>query len=151
MFQIKVAAKKEQIIPVIEALSVYLHEAGCSEETVYALEVALEELITNIVNYAYPAGCDMAYMEVLCAMEETPEQKRTEQETPERYERVIVTLIDEGIAYNPLEQPEPDIELPLEKRSIGGLGIYMTKHLIDELEYHRRDGKNILILKNKVK
>ncbi|MEF9940550.1 MAG: ATP-binding protein, partial [Clostridium sp.] len=93
----------------------------------------------------------MAYMEVLCAMEETPEQKRTERETPERYERVIVTLIDEGIAYNPLEQPEPDIELPLEKRSIGDLGIYMTKHLIDELEYHGRDGKNILILKNKVK
>ena len=53
---------------------------------------------------------------------------------------------DEGTEYNPLEKPDPDINLPPEERQIGGLGIFMVKEMTDEISYKREDGKNILTL-----
>ena len=49
--------------------------------------------------------------------------------------------------YNPLEKEDPDISLPAEQRKIGGLGIYMVKMIMDEMQYQNQDGQNILTLK----
>ena len=56
---------------------------------------------------------------------------------------IVVKFIDSGKKFNPLEIAEPNIHAPLEERSIGGLGIFMTKKLSDTLSYERSNGKNI--------
>lgn len=61
-------------------------------------------------------------------------------------DRAMLTFEDDGVAFNPLERPVPNVEEPLEHRKIGGLGIYMVRELMDELAYERTDEKNRLIL-----
>ena len=62
-------------------------------------------------------------------------------------ERLELTFIDKGIPYNPLENKDPDVTLDIEKRKIGGLGIFLVKEMMDEVSYEYADGKNILKLK----
>lgn len=62
---------------------------------------------------------------------------------------LIITFEDNGIPYNPLKSEDPDISLPVEKRSVGGLGIFMVKHIADSMDYKYNDGKNILKIKKK--
>ena len=53
-------------------------------------------------------------------------------------------LEDEGIPYNPLEQDEVDIDIPVEQKEIGGLGILMAKNMSNKIKYKREDNKNII-------
>ena len=60
-----------------------------------------------------------------------------------------MTFMDEGIPYNPLAKEDPDIALSVEDRPIGGLGIFMVKKSMDDMQYRYEDGKNILsVIKN---
>ena len=59
---------------------------------------------------------------------------------------IVLTFKDSGIPYNPLEKPDPDITLPAEERKIGGNGILIVKKVMDNVEYERTDGLNILKL-----
>ncbi len=52
--------------------------------------------------------------------------------------------------YDPLAKEDPDVTLPADKREIGGLGIFMTKKMMDSVRYEYRDGQNILTLKKKL-
>ena len=60
---------------------------------------------------------------------------------------VQLTFIDSGMPYDPLAKEDPDITLPASKRQIGGLGIFMAKKLMDDIEYEYLGGKNILRMK----
>ena len=64
---------------------------------------------------------------------------------------VIITFIDRGKPFNPLEQAEPDIHMSAKQRRIGGLGIFLVKKTMDMLDYKYKDGKNILTIKKKFK
>ena len=58
-----------------------------------------------------------------------------------------ITFADRGIPFDPLEKDDPDVTLSAEEREIGGLGIYMTKKVMDDVSYAYKDGQNILTLK----
>ena len=60
---------------------------------------------------------------------------------------VTITFVDHGIPYDPLAKEDPDINLPAEQREAGGLGIFMTKKIMDNVNYTYKDGQNILTLK----
>ena len=60
---------------------------------------------------------------------------------------VTITFIDQGMPYDPLARTDPDITLPVGERDVGGLGVFMTKKLMDDVLYEYRDGQNILTLK----
>ena len=60
---------------------------------------------------------------------------------------IVLTFIDQGMPYNPLENKEPDITLDIEEREIGGLGIFLVKKTMDALSYEYVDGQNVLTLK----
>jgi sigma-B regulation protein RsbU (phosphoserine phosphatase) len=95
------------------------------------IELAIEEIFVNIVNYAYqsPGG----ELSVDCRMEEAQG-------------RVLITLVfaDNGRPFNPLEYPEPDINLPLEQRKEGGLGLLIVKKTMDTIHYSRENEMNCL-------
>ena len=61
-----------------------------------------------------------------------------------------VEVEDDGLCFNPLDAPEPDLTGPIEDRPIGGLGIYLVKNIMDELDYRRREGRNCLFMKKRV-
>lgn len=102
---------------------------GCrySDRARTQVHIAVEEIYVNICSYAYPDGAGEVTLQ---AAAETG--------------KLLLTFIDSGLAYNPLEQEMPDITLPAMERGIGGLGIYMVRQIMDEVSYSREDGRNVL-------
>ena len=61
-------------------------------------------------------------------------------------DKVLITMSDQGIAFNPLEKEDPDTTLDANQRDIGGLGIFMVKNIMDKISYERNHEKNIIIM-----
>ena len=109
-------------------------QLGFDMSATMQMNLALEEAVVNVMNYAYPAGTKG---EVCIAAE-------AEADT------LMFTIVDSGIAFDPTEKDEVDTTLSAEERQIGGLGIYLVRQLMDDVEYERRDGRNILKLTKKL-
>ena len=109
-----------------------LETMDCPPKTQMQIDVAVEEIFTNIALYAYAPGSGTA--KVRFAKEADPPA-------------AVITFLDRGIPYDPLSKEDPDIALSADDREIGGLGIFMTKKLMDDVRYEYRDGQNILTLK----
>lgn len=92
------------------------------------IELVLEEVLTNIIHYAYPDG--EGNMEVRCAVE--------------RNSLFRLEILDWGSPFDPLSSNDPDVTKGVEQRDVGGLGIFLLRNMVDELHYKRVDGKNIL-------
>ena len=95
------------------------------------LALAVEEVFVNIANYAY-------------APETGPARVRVE--VAEEPLCASITFIDHGVPYDPLAKEDPDITLSAEDREVGGLGVFMTKQLMDDVRYEYVDGCNILTI-----
>ena len=112
-----------------------LEELDCPMKAQFQIDVAIDELFTNIATYAY--GDSTGNVTVRLDTQEDPRA-------------VLITFIDNGVPYNPLEQEEPDITLAAEDRPIGGLGIFVVKKTMDDMSYDYKDGQNILRIKKKI-
>ena len=108
-----------------------LQEYGCPMKTQMAICVAIEEVFVNIANYAYPGSTGDMTLGIGFA-----EDSRT----------LTFRLSDKGVAFDPLQKPDPDITLSAEQRQIGGLGIFITKKTMDSLTYAYENGENILTM-----
>ena len=95
------------------------------------LDLVLEEVLLNIMNYAYP-GDSNGIIEAGCRISGDGQ--------------FIVRIIDEGRPFDPSSRPDPDTSLSLEDREEGGLGILLARRMSDEVKYQRIDGQNILEL-----
>lgn len=131
MKELKVQALIENLDQVIAFLDTELEAVECPMKEQMQLDVAVEEIYVNIASYAYESGTGDALIQV---------------EKLEDPNRIVVTFIDSGIYYNPLEKEDPDVTLSAEERAIGGLGIYMVKKSMDRMDYERKDDHNILKL-----
>ena len=98
------------------------------EEMIAHLNLVLEEVVSNIIRHGYGGREDG---EVSLAIRFAPEA-------------IAVTVEDQGMPFNPLEHPDPDLTTPLEEREVGGLGVYLVRKLTDELDYRSEGGRNIL-------
>lgn len=107
----------------------------CPIDIQFQIEVALEEIYSNIAYYAYPNS--IGPTTINCNVEE--------QEG--RPPLLIVDILDKGVPYNPLEQEDPDISLDCDEREIGGLGIYLVKNSMDFVSYRHEEGANIFTIK----
>lgn len=109
--------------------------AGMDMSTTMQMNLAIEEAVVNVMEYAYPEG--------------TKGEVRIEAQTHDTY--VEFTLTDDGKPFNPTEKGEVDITLSAEERSIGGLGIMLVKHYMDDTKYKYVDGQNVLTLRKNLK
>ena len=125
-----IAADVNKLSEVTAFIDAMLEENGCPMKAQMRIELALEEIFVNIAHYAYPDSAGDAEIRANV--------------TPDFAE---ITFIDSGIPYDPLAKPDPDVALSAEKRAIGGLGIFMTKKMMDDISYQRADEKNILTIK----
>jgi serine/threonine-protein kinase RsbW len=93
------------------------------------LELAIEETVVNICQYAY----------------EVPPGELLVRVSP-AHSRFVVELVDEGVPFDPLDMEEPDLRAGLEDRATGGLGIFLVRRLMDEVAYRRDGARNVLTL-----
>lgn len=103
-------------------------EAGLDAKRTYRLQLAVDEISSNIVIHGYQEHDRTGDVEVQVALDE---------------QALTITLTDSAIPYNPLDRPEPDdLDAPLENRMIGGLGVYLAIRNVDDFQYRFEDGKN---------
>ncbi len=132
MKELTLTAKTENIERITEFVDEQLEMYDCPPKAKVQIDIAIDELFGNIALYAYNP-------------DEGPATVRVE--VTENPLSVILTFIDNGVPYNPLEKADPDTTLSAEERQIGGLGIYMVKKTMDEIVYEYKDGQNILKVK----
>ena len=128
--ELTLPAQTERLPEVLAFVEEQLEEAGCPMKAQMQISVATEEVYVNIASYAYAPGGGMATIRLELTQEPA----------------VVLTFIDSGIAFNPLEKEDPNVNLPAEERQIGGLGIFMTKKTMDEVCYERAGDRNVLTL-----
>ena len=109
-------------------------KAGLSDKDLFALQIVVEELVTNVIDYGgVPAGEHAVRVDLSTDNGE-----------------LLIRIADRGKEYNPLLREDPDVTLPAEQRPIGGLGVHFCKKLTDAQSYERRDGCNVLTLRKKL-
>ena len=121
----------------VEIINAMLHhkELASVDEVLYRkLNVVVDELVTNIVNYAYPNG-ENDYLDV---------------EIMHGEKFVTIRFHDGGIPFNPLEKAPSDITLPMDQRPIGGLGILLVVQKVDAIAYEYINGENVLTISFKI-
>ncbi len=132
MKEITVKAETGLLDEVTDFVNAELEALGCPMKTLMQIDLAVEEIFVNIASYAYgPDGGDAVI--------------RIGAEDRE----VCVIFEDRGIPFDPTAREDPDRSLSAEERKIGGLGIFLTKRIMDEVIYEYRDGKNILTIRKK--
>jgi sigma-B regulation protein RsbU (phosphoserine phosphatase) len=133
--EIKVRNKLSELDSANQALTEFGHRHGLPDNVLHDLNLVLGELLTNIISYGYTDGGEH---EIMVRLSVEPEEMRVEVE-------------DEGKPFNPLEVAEADTTKPLEERAVGGLGIHLVRKLTDGLEYKRHEGRNLLVMKKRLR
>ena len=111
---------------------------GLPTAVLFDLHLALDEILTNVVAYAYDDRDEHEIIVRLgCAGDGNAQ-------------RIEVEVEDDGRPFNPLEAAPPDVHAPIEDRPIGGLGIYLVRRVMDDLEYRRQADRNVLVLRKTV-
>ena len=132
MKEITVLADNKNLPKVMEFVEGCLEEFDIPTKTKIQLDVAIDEIFSNIANYAYKGGQGEATVIV---------------EIPDDENYILIEFKDSGKEFNPLEAKDPDITLSAEEREIGGLGILMVKKSMDNISYEYANGMNILKIK----
>ena len=134
MKKLVVKAVIESIPTVTDFVDKILEEHSCDMKAKIQIDIAIDEILGNISQYAYET--DNGDVSVSVQVEEAPK-------------RAIITFADSGVPYNPITTEEPDTSLSAEERQIGGLGIFMVKKTMDDMAYEYTNNWNILrITKN---
>jgi len=116
--------------PLLEFVGSCLASQGFGEDRLREIELAMEEILVNIFNYAYPDR--KGEVEISCRCDGG--------------EGVLVEVSDQGVSFDPLSLMEPDLQADIAERAIGGLGVFFVKQLIPGVRYRREEGRNILAL-----
>ncbi|MCR4860210.1 MAG: ATP-binding protein [Bacteroidales bacterium] len=109
-------------------------EASLNDALAMTVNLALEEAVANVMQYAYPKGTS-GLVEVRAAL-------------AGRLLRFVIS--DSGVPFDPTKRPDADITQGVEERPIGGLGIFLVRRLMDSVSYARESGKNELTLIKKI-
>ena len=126
---IKTKADIDYLDEVTEFIDGQLEEAGCSMEVILSVELSVEEVFTNVASYAY---CD-GEGEVEITFEKVSDP-----------DRIRIEISDNGLEFDPLKRPDPDISETMKNDNVGGLGIYVVKNQMDTVTYRYENERNIL-------
>jgi anti-sigma regulatory factor (Ser/Thr protein kinase) len=126
---LKLPARLDSLHRIIHMVSGCTKEQHFSEQRISETEIAVEEALVNIFKYSYAEK--NGNVEVICKLDDG---------------NFIIEIIDSGIPFNILTAKEPDITSGISERSIGGLGIFLIRKLMDDVLYRREGDRNILTL-----
>jgi len=118
----------------LDSVERFCRDCGLATETALEVRLVAEEVLTNIVKHAHAATEESV---IVLRLSASPESVRLE-------------FRDEGLPFNPLAAPLPDLNGPPEDRGIGGLGVLLVKTLVDDATYVREGSVNVLVLIKRV-
>ena len=125
--------RRAEIAEAAEQIEAFGAAHGLPPDVTFPFGVALDEVVTNIISYAYD---DQAEHQIAIHITLDGDE-------------VSVRVEDDGRAFNPLDAPAPDLQLGSDERPIGGLGVHMVRSLMDSLEYHRENDRNVFIMRKR--
>lgn len=105
-----------------------------SHKVVFQLNLALEEIVTNIISYGFVDD----------------EEHRINVDLKLAGAELEARVEDDGIPYDPLTTPAPNTDAPLDERRVGGLGVHLIRELMDDVTYTRTGDKNVLTLSKRL-
>ncbi|MEM9618040.1 MAG: ATP-binding protein [Pseudomonadota bacterium] len=119
-----------EIACVTEFIEGYCAAQGAAPDVVFKFNLAVEEALVNTITYGYnDDACHVIELEI--AVQDGA---------------LVLSISDDAVAFNPLEAPLPNVDAPLEDRNVGGLGVYLIRTTMDDVQYARKDNKNKLTL-----
>ena len=124
--RLRITSSLDAIPPASQTATKWLESRQVAPAGIYLANLAIEELVSNCVKY----GCDdnlEHHIEIGLSVEGG---------------EMTLEVIDDCHAFNPLEAPEPNTNLPVEHRPLGGLGIQLLRKMSDRMTYERREGRN---------
>ncbi|MBR0413794.1 MAG: SpoIIE family protein phosphatase [Clostridia bacterium] len=127
--EITMDATLENVEQAISYVGKYTKHLPFGHKELYHIEMAVDEIISNVARYAYEQE---GKVDIMVQSDE---------------KGISITVSDSGIPYNPLEKEDPDVTLSAEDRGIGGYGIFLVKKMMDEVTYRYEGGKNILTMR----
>jgi serine/threonine-protein kinase RsbW len=130
MQRLTLPAQVEYLAQWLPFIASYAQAQGLPPRRIRDLELAAEEALVNICQYAYPDGS--GEVEVTCGLEAE--------------HRFILEIVDQGVPFDPLSLAVPDLTSDIAQRQVGGLGILLMRTLMDEVAYRREGNQNRLRL-----
>ncbi|GHT90565.1 hypothetical protein FACS1894122_01160 [Alphaproteobacteria bacterium] len=127
---LEVKNKIDEFDRIAENVQSFCTEHKIPEERFQSISLILDEVVTNVMNYAYPDGKEHTFTIKLEKCDKN----------------ICICITDNGVAFDPLSLADPDTESSIDERQIGGLGIFLVKQLSENLEYTRVDDKNQLYI-----
>src|SRR5205823_988058 len=124
-------AEVERLVALAERFG---DEHHLSADDVMAVNLALDEVVLNIIRHGYDDAAEHE-IHVTLAVEDS---------------MLEISVEDDGRAFNPLEAPPPDLDLPLEDRPVGGLGIHIVRSVMDTVDYQRSGDRNVLTMRKAI-
>jgi anti-sigma regulatory factor (Ser/Thr protein kinase) len=117
----------EDLPRMMEWILDFMRENDFPGDRIQEIELASEEALVNVIRHAY-AGKEPGEVEIRCRAEN---------------DHVKIEFVDGGAAFDPTSKARPQLDLPVEERQVGGLGIFFIRKLINEIHYRREGGQNI--------
>lgn len=124
----------ETIPQLTEFIDGFCEEQGIDMDTTFSLNLAVEEAVVNVMDYAYPEET-VGYVDI---------------QIDSDHGNITFVISDSGIPFDPTQKEEVDTTLSAEERKVGGLGIHLVRKIMDSVDYKYIDNKNILTLKKKL-
>jgi serine/threonine-protein kinase RsbW len=128
---LRLRADLENLAGFLTFVTTRAQQQGVAEKQLLEIELVLEEVLVNIIKYAYSAG-QTGWIDLNCKTK------------PAGY--LQLEIRDRGEPFNPLEQADPDLETELMERPVGGLGIFFIKKLTDTISWRRENDENCLTI-----
>ena len=123
-------AKMDSLMTSLSFVGEHTSASGFDKKRMGEIELCLEEVLVNVFNYAYPDG--PGDVEITCGLKDDG--------------TFLIVLADSGIPFDILSVDDPNTSANVDERHIGGLGIFFVKQLMNDVQYRRENGKNILTL-----
>ena len=112
----------------VDLLEAFGPQSGLTDDATFKLTLALDEIVANVVRHGF----------------DDDREHRIEVKVTVDDRTVTASVEDDGLEFDPREAPVPDLDLPIEMRKPGGLGMHLVKATMDSVEYRRQDDRNIL-------
>ena len=132
---LELPAQRDAFVTLKAWLNDIADELAMPDKSRKQLLIVADEIFTNITSYGYPSGGGTASVSVDFDLSQAA---------------LTLSFSDNGIPFNPLEAPSPDVSKPIEEREIGGLGILLVKKMMDSVAYRRENDCNVLVLTKKI-
>ena len=123
-------AEIESLATADKAVGDFAESMSWPDEATFKVKLVLEEILMNVISY----GGDSSH------------KPRITLHLSQQNDLLSMEISDNGIAFDPLTAPPPDLESDLDDRSIGGLGVHLVRELMDNVSYRYKDGRNHLLV-----